>query len=462
VKLKIWLARHKLQIAQFLIIFTIIRHIKSTVIVMAKIELVLPSMGEGIIEATITKWLVSEGDTVEEDQPVLEIATDKVDSEIPSPVNGVVKKILMKEGEVPSIGSPLAEIETGSDEDPDREEVIDEVERIKTNDQKTLAAVPEPSEKFEHTGEVPRQTPSGKFLTPLVRSIAGKENISVSELDNIRGSGDKGRITRNDIMDYLSKRTGLYEKEESPEPLPDQIAPGKEDRLVEMDRMRKLIARHMVASKQTSPHVTSFIDADVTNLVKWRTTIKEEFRKRENQKITYTPIFIEAAAKALRDYPMINVSLDDTTIIVKKNINIGMAVALPDGNLIVPVIKNADEKSLVGLVKAVNDLADRARGKKLEPDEVNGGTFTITNFGTFGNTTGTPIINQPEAAILGLGAIVKKPVVLETDSGDVIAIRHIMTISLSYDHRMVDGALGGMFLKRIAEYLEGFEAGRKI
>ena len=439
---------------------------------MAKIELVLPSMGEGIIEATITKWLVSEGDTVEEDQPMLEIATDKVDSEIPSPVNGVVKKILMKEGEVPSIGSPLAEIETDSVDDPERKEVVDEVERIKKDpdqgsppeaaDDHKPAAPSEKPKKRSPSGEVPKQTTSGKFLTPLVRSIAGKENISAGELDNIRGSGENGRITRNDIMKYLSERTELNEKEESAVPKSAEIVPGKEDRLIEMDRMRKLIAGHMVASKQTSPHVTSFIDADVTNLVKWRTTIMEEFRKRENQKITYTPIFIEAAAKALRDYPMINVSVDGTTIIVKKNINIGIAVALPEGNLIVPVIKNADEKNLVGLAKTVNDLADRARRKKLEPDEVSGGTFTITNFGTFGNTTGTPIINQPEAAILGLGAIVKKPVVLETNGGDVIAIRHIMTISLSYDHRIVDGALGGMFLKRIADYLEGFEAERKI
>ncbi len=468
---------------------------------MAKIELLLPAMGEGIIEATITKWLAKEGEMVEEDQPLLEVATDKVDSEIPSPVNGVLSKILMAEGEVPSVGSLLAEIETGGEsEDPDREEVINEVTRITEKpDQETLSAENDKALKpGSQPEQMPRHTSSGKFLTPLVRSIAVNENIPVSELDLIDGSGDGGRITREDILTYLRKRMPegeasqeylsetVSDQEDAPamqakpdhkqseadpdeqphhQPVPRQqseTTTGKGDRLIEMDRMRKLIAGHMVASKQTSPHVTSFIDADVTGLVSWREANKEEFRKRENQKMTYTPVFIEAAARAIRDYPGINVSVEGTTIIMKKNINIGVAVALNDGNLIVPVIKNADDKSLTGLIKAVNDLAGRARVNKLEPNEISGGTFTITNFGTFGNISGTPIINQPESAILGVGAITKKPVVMETPMGDVIAIRHIMTLSLSYDHRVVDGALGGMFLKRIAEYLESFDTRRKI
>ena len=468
---------------------------------MAKIELLLPAMGEGIIEATITKWLVKEGEMVEEDQPLLEVATDKVDSEIPSPVKGVLSKILMAEGEVPLIGSLLAEIETEEEsEDPDREEVINEVTRIMgETDQKSLSAENDQATKPDaRPEEMPRHTSSGKFLTPLVRSIAVNENIPVSELDLIAGSGDGGRITKEDVMAYLRNREpepgDLQERDQEEgselkdapamqaepdhkqsetvskeQPLQQAVAhkpygiiAGEGDRLIEMDRMRKLIAGHMVTSKQKSPHVTSFIDADVTGVVRWREANKEEFRKRENQKMTYTPVFIEAVARAIRDYPGINISVDGTTIIVKKNVNIGLAVALPDGNLIVPVIKNADEKNLTGLIKAVNDLAERARINKLQPNEISGGTFTITNFGTFGNTAGTPIINQPEVAILGVGTIFKKPVVMETPMGDVIAIRHIMTLSLSYDHRVVDGALGGMFLRRIAEYLESFDTGRKI
>ncbi len=468
---------------------------------MAKIELLLPAMGEGIIEATITKWFVKEGDMVEEDQPLLEVATDKVDSEIPSPVKGILLRIIKAEGEVPSVGSLLAEIETEEEsEDPDREEVVNEVTRITgQTDQESLSAdSDETAQAGARPEEMPRHTYSGKFMTPLVRSIAVNENIPVSELELIDGSGDGGRITKEDLMAYLRNRQpeagDLHERDKekwpeqedapamqaepdhkqaedpSEEQPPQQVAtqkpsgiiPGEGDRLIEMDRMRKLIAGHMVASKQTSPHVTSFIDADVTGLVRWREANKEKFRKRENQKMTYTPVFIEAAARAIRDYPGINISVEGTTIIVKKNINIGVAVALPDGNLIVPVVKNADDKSLTGLVKAVNDLAERARINKLQPNEISGGTFTITNFGTFRNTAGTPIINQPEAAILGVGAIVKKPVVMETSQGDVIAIRHMMTLSLSYDHRVVDGALGGMFLGRIAEYLESFDIGRKI
>lgn len=440
---------------------------------MAKIELLLPAMGEGIIEATINRWLVGEGDSIVEDQPLLEVATDKVDSEIPSPVDGVVAKIVMNEGEVPSVGNLLAILETGKEaEDIDREEVTMEVERITGNKETMIPSGTDSSTTTpaDHAGkkpevqEIPRQTPSGKFLTPLVRSIARKEEVSPGELDKITGSGEGGRITRKDIMAYISGRTAEASDNGRSTSAVSSGMPGTEegDRKVEMDRMRKIIAGHMVASKQISPHVTSFIDADVTGLVKWREDNKQQFLERENQKLTYTPVFIESVAKALRDYPMVNISVDGDSIIIRKNINIGMAVALPEGNLIVPVIRNADERNINGLVRAVNDLAHRARNKNLQPGETSGGTFTITNFGTFRNTTGTPIINQPEVAILGVGAIVKKPVVIETEHGDAIAIRNIMTLSLSYDHRVVDGALGGMFLRRIAEYLENFDVLRKI
>jgi 2-oxoglutarate dehydrogenase E2 component (dihydrolipoamide succinyltransferase) len=443
---------------------------------MAKIEITVPAMGEGIIEVTLNRWLVKEGDKVEEDQPLAEVATDKVDSEIPSPYAGTITKLLIKEGEIPKVGQAIALLENEAPEaDLERAEVKEEVERI-------TAPIEESSEEEEKPesaeGGIAGRTPSGKFISPLVRSIAMKEGIPLEELDVIKGSGQQGRITKNDILDHLKNRPAsgvpqaeiekaANETKASASPAaaaskPVQAYTGGAHEIIEMDRMRKLIAEHMVHSKQTSPHVTSFIDADVTNLVMWREKVKDSFQKRENQKITYTPVFIEAAAKALRDFPMVNVSVDGTKIIVKKNINIGMATALPSGNLIVPVIKNADEKNLVGLAKAVNDLANRARNNKLVPDEISGGTFTITNFGSFNNTTGTPIINQPEVAILGVGAIVKKPAVIETPQGDAIAIRHIMTLSVSYDHRVVDGALGGMFLKRVAEYLENFDINRSI
>lgn len=472
---------------------------------MAKIELVLPAMGEGIIEATIIKWLVSEGSAVKEDQPLIEIATDKVDSEIPSPVNGVLSKILANEGETPSVGDILAIIETEAGaEDTDQ----DAREKTETHEVSSSAG----NKPAEDTGassgisdtprfqEVPRQTPSGKFLTPLVRNIAKKENISSLELDDIEGSGEGGRITKDDLLKYLEERPARKPSAKPPSDggaapeagasqdagaadnvrakqsrdtgEPEAASAGRDrfagniteegDRIIEMDRLRKLIADRMVRSKQISPHVTSFMDADVTGLVSWRKARKEEFRQRENQNLTLTPLFVDAAVKALFDYPMVNVSVDGSRIIIKKNINIGIAVALSDGNLIVPVIKNAGEKNLAGLARAVNDLAGRARINKLQAHEITGGTFTITNFGTFGNSTGTPIINQPEVAILGTGAISKKPVVRETSQGDVIAIRHMMTLSLSYDHRVVDGALGGTFLRRICEYLENFDTAIKI
>lgn len=500
---------------------------------MAKTELVLPAMGEGIIEATIIRWLVKEGDSVSEDQSLLEIATDKVDSEIPSPVTGVLTRIIVPDGGVPAIGDVLAEIETDQGDNTDGnaetnlEQKTDSPGQTESNGNqpgsgdagltekdgegsKDLEKAnvsdgdPEKSDLLKGTGlltegpandpgkvplatEIPRQTPSGKFLTPLVRSIAGKEKISAEELDSISGSGEEGRINKDDVMKFLEKRSedkkhgyptvpenvvsDMVNQDEKagikePEPAPSLAGTGRTtdngDKIIEMDRVRKLIAGHMINSKQTSAHVTSFIDADVTTMVKWREANNDGFLKRENQKITYTPVFIEAAARALSDFPLINVSVEGTAIIIRKNINIGMAVALDGGNLIVPVIKNADERNLKGLVLAVNDLAHRARNRKLQPDEISGGTFTITNFGAFRNTTGTPIINQPEVAILGIGAIIKKPVVIETEHGDVIAIRHMMTLSLSFDHRVVDGALGGKFLSRIAEYLESFDPGRKI
>lgn len=451
-------------------------------------------MGEGVIEATITKWLVKEGDHVNEDDSLVEIATDKVDSEVPSPYSGVVKEILFNEGETPQVGQAIARLETEMEvEGSAAEEVRKEVERIKSepsgkktqpvSEKKESAAREKPSKRLAEAEEAPlppeqtSHTPSGKFLSPLIRRIAEKENISAEELDSIEGTGLNNRLTKNDILQFLEKRkTGKAKQPEqaaaettAPKPdLDQQVAAGTvtassgEDEIIQMDRMRKLIAEHMVRSKQVSPHVTSFIEVDMTAVVEWRARVKDTFLQREGQKFTFMPVFIEAAALALRDYPMVNISVDGDRIIKKKNIHIGMATALPNGNLIVPVIKNADEKNLIGLAKTVNDLARRARSNQLKPDEITGGTFTITNFGTFDSLTGTPIINQPEVAILGIGTIRKKPAVIETPAGDAIGIRHIMILSLSYDHRVVDGALGGMYLKRVAEYLENFDTGRVV
>lgn len=448
---------------------------------MAKTEIPLPTMGEGVIEATITKWLVNIGDHVEEDDSLVEVATDKVDSEIPAPQAGVVKELLFNEGDTPKVGTTLLILETeGTEEETENPLVLEEVKRLSIRDEsdKHEAEVKLPVEKTKESEPKTQKkgiTASGKFLSPLVRNIAAEENIPVPELESIQGTGKNGRITKNDLLVYLEARKTQKKEVENiiqpeiaetpstkPEPkaIETKVVAGDGDEIIAMDRIRKLIADHMVNSKKTSPHVTSFIEADVTNMVLWRNKVKEDFFQKENQKITFTPLFIEAASKALRDFPMVNISVDGDHIIKKKNINIGMATALPSGNLIVPVIKNTDEKNLIGLVKSVNDLANRARQNKLNPDEISGGTFTITNFGTFQNLTGTPIINQPEVAILGVGAIVKKPAVIETETGDAIAIRHIMILSLSYDHRVVDGALGGMFLKRVAEYLENFEVTR--
>jgi 2-oxoglutarate dehydrogenase E2 component (dihydrolipoamide succinyltransferase) len=440
---------------------------------MAQFEIIMPKLGESIIEATITKWLKQPGDTVQEDDSLAEIATDKVDSEIPSPVEGEVLKLLFEEGDVVPVGKVIAIIKVEGDEDDTEETPVEKPDTEMKAGQastKEMHDVETGESKELRDGDF---SYASRFYSPLVKSIAKKEQVSLSELEQIPGSGKDNRVTKEDMLNYLKTRTETVPAASKPEKsgaartIPTKIeAPkvtaGVGDEIVEMDRMRKLIADHMVMSTQVSPHVTSFIEVDVTNIVKWRNKVKDEFQKRENQKITFTPIFIEAAARSLRDLPQVNVSLDGYKIIKRKNINIGMAAALPNGNLIVPVIKNADQLNLVGMAKAVNDLAHRARSNKLEPDEIQGGTFTVTNFGSFDSLTGTPIINQPQVAILGLGAIKKRPVVLETENGDVIAIRHIMILSLAYDHRIVDGALGGMYLKRIREYLENFDTDQPV
>lgn len=434
---------------------------------MAKFEIIMPKLGESIIEATITKWMKQPGDSVQEDDSLAEIATDKVDSEIPSPVEGKIVKLLYNEGDVVPVGKVIAiiEMEGEDDEEPAKEEKPDT--SIKPE---AAGAGGETVETVE--GDFSSST---RFYSPLVKNIAKTEQISFKELEQIPGSGKENRVTKEDILSYLKTRKEgktlpaagqpAVKPQAAQQPVKmeaPKVFAASGDEIVEMDRMRKLIADHMVMSKQVSPHVTSFIEVDVTNIVNWRNKVKDQFQKRENQKITFTPIFLEAAAKTLRDYPMVNVSVDGYKIIKRKNINIGMATALPNGNLIVPVIRSADQLNLVGMAKAVNDLANRARINKLEPDEIQGGTFTVTNFGSFDSLTGTPIINQPQVAILGLGAIKKRPVVLETENGDVIAIRHIMILSLAYDHRVVDGALGGMYLKRIREHLEGFDPNQTI
>jgi 2-oxoglutarate dehydrogenase E2 component (dihydrolipoamide succinyltransferase) len=438
---------------------------------MSKMNIILPAMGEGVIEATVNKWLVAEGAPVSEDDPIVEIATDKVDSEIPAPCNGILISILAKEGSVVKVGELIAVIENNSLLDQAEEAKVEkEVERIR----ETIEENRKEKKDIEViSGVMKSRTPSGKFVSPLVRSIAVKENISYADLDAISGTGMDGRITRDDILDLIERKKREEKAVEAEKALKavkgrqDEKAgkrvhenlrePGG-DEVIEMDRVRRLISEHMVLSKKTSPHVTSFIDADVTKLVMWRNSIKDKFFASEGQKLTLTPVFIDAAARALYDFPMINVSVEGYNIIKKRNINIGMATALPDGNLIVPVIRNANEKNLTGLAKSVNDLAERARNGKLKPDEITGGTFTITNFGSYNNLAGTPIINQPQAAILGTGAVRKQPAVLETPDGDVIAIRHIMILSLSYDHRVIDGALAGKFLKRIKEILENYSS----
>ena len=448
---------------------------------MAKVELIMPKMGESIMEATILKWVKNVGDTVELDETILEIATDKVDSEIPSPVAGKIIEVLFAEDDVVEVGNAIAIIATEGEEpaaspavaespQPLKEEAPSAAKEIKKEE---IPFVPQPTPSAALSSS---QSGSSRFYSPLVKNIAKQENIAIAELDAIQGSGAKGRVTKRDILNYIStgKRPSSNGNVSTAPAAPPATAPTSNgvstqtsssattmssgnNEIVEMDRMRKLIADHMVMSKHTSPHVTSFVEADVTNIVNWRNSVKGDFLKSHGEKITFTPIFIEAVARAIRDFPLINVSVDGTNIIVKKDINVGMAAALPSGNLIVPVIKNADQLNLVGLTKKVNDLASRARGNKLKPDDIQGGTFTLTNVGTFGNVMGTPIINQPQVAIMAVGAIKKKPAVLETEHGDVIAIRQMMFLSLSYDHRVVDGFLGGSFLRKVADYLESFD-----
>ncbi|WP_461452182.1 dihydrolipoamide acetyltransferase family protein [Mucilaginibacter sp.] len=520
---------------------------------MAKYQLLLPKMGESVAEATIIKWLKKPGDYVEVDETVMEIATDKVDSEVPSPVAGILSEQLYAADDVVQVGAVIATIETSAGSNV--QEAAQVIEPVKQAEPETHAApiaqqepkpvstpikeedpVAEPiTEKIPGIEQLNQNSipttqsapvsDAVRFYSPLVRSIASQEGIGSAELDRIPGSGTEGRLTKDDLLAYIQNRSNLQQPVATPEPVkteapkaepviaaepiattvveplasapqptpvfnspkPQPVAEQKtaaenkprqpttqpksepkatsvsgEVEIIEMDRMRKLIAEHMVYSKHTSPHVTSFVEADVTALVKWRDRVKDKFEAREGEKITFTPIFIEAVVKAIKDFPMINISVNGTQIIKKKDINISMATALPNGNLIVPVIKKADELNLVGLTKAVNDLANRARNSKLLPDDVKEGTFTITNVGSFGNVMGTPIINQPQVAILAVGAIKKKPAVIETKLGDMIGIRHMMFLSLSYDHRVVDGALGGMFVKKVADYLENWDINREV
>lgn len=439
---------------------------------MAKYELIMPKMGESIMEATILSWSKQVGDRVELDETILEIATDKVDSEIPSPVEGVIKEILFQPDDVVAIGKVIAIIETEAAGEESQSEEKDEVIT-----QATSTEVP-PSEKLEEDLRTNVSSSEDRFYSPLVRNIAASEGISQKELDNIEGSGLNSRVTKKDILDFVMQKssgkpaaptevkkatsqTTSSAASETKSSIP-QTNPSGNVEIIEMDRMRRMISDHMVMSKRVSPHVTSFVEVDVTNIVKWRDKSKNAFAKKYGTKITFTPFFIEAVAKAIGDFPLVNVSVDGDKVIKKLDINIGMAAALPSGNLIVPVIKNADMLNLVGIAKTVNDLAERARAGKLKPDEVQGGTFTLTNVGTFGNVMGTPIINQPQVAIMATGAIKKKPAVLETEHGDVIAVRSMMFLSMSYDHRVVDGALGGSFLKRVSDYLEAFDPNREV
>ena len=435
---------------------------------MAEHKLLLPSMGEGVMEATIIGWLFKEGDFVNEDDSVVEIATDKVDSDVPTPVSGKIIKILKEKDEIAKVGEPIAILEIEGEEVSD---VISESQVVISEE--VEKEVVEVLEKPLHQASTPNTLSNveGLNLSPLVRSIIQEENISEEELRQIKGRGLEGRITKEDILEFVNNRGKKLEEQKPAMPQREEsklvspapvITTNDGDEIIQMDRMRKIIAENMLMSKQISPHVSSFIESDVTNIVKWRGKNKDTFEKREGVKLTYMPIFVRAVVKAIQDFPMINVSVDGDKIIKRKNINIGIATALPDGNLIVPVIKNADQLSLSGLAKAINDLVYKARNKKLAPQDIQGATYTISNIGTFGNLMGTPIILQPQVAILAIGAIVKKPAVLETSDGDVIAIRQKMFMSHSYDHRVVDGSLGGLFLKRVHDYLEGFDLGTEI
>jgi 2-oxoglutarate dehydrogenase E2 component (dihydrolipoamide succinyltransferase) len=435
---------------------------------MSTFDIIMPKLGESVEEATITKWFVKVGDTVNEDDPLLEIATDKVDSEIPSPVAGVVKEIFYDTNAVVPVGKAVAVIALEGSEAASAEPASKPA---------ATAAAEAPKAAVAHPIEEVAQAESDKFYSPLVKSIAKEEGISLAELDKIQGSGKDGRLTKDDLLNYLKSGKKATAQPTAPaaqqvsaapaasspsQPAKVNVSVGAGDEIREMDRMRRLIADHMVMSKQVSPHVTSIVEADMTNIVIWRNKVKDQFQKKYGEKLTFMPVFTEAVAKALRDFPGVNASVDGNNIIYRKNVNVGIAVSLPSGNLIVPVIKQADQKNLAGLASDINRLANEARNNKLSPDSIQGGTFTITNFGSFNNIIGTPIINQPQVAILATGSIEKKPAVIETPAGDAIAIRHKMFLSLSYDHRIVDGALGGGFLRKIADYLEAFDINREI
>ena len=432
---------------------------------MAQFELKLPKMGESVAEATITTWLKEVGDTIEMDEAVVEIATDKVDSEVPSEVDGVLKEILFSQDDVVQVGQTIAIIEIeGEGIESDNSNSIETVVENSDVEEEHIEEIEKSIEIAAETVAAPiaKTSESGRFYSPLVRNIAQTEGISIDELENIAGSGKDGRVTKDDILAYIENKDAAPKVApvSAPKPFVAKAAPvsvNGGDEIIEMTRMGKLISKHMVDSVQTSAHVQSFIEIDVTNIVKWRNKVKNEFFQREGEKLPFTPIFMQAVAAAIRKYPLINISVQGDSIIKKKNINLGMAAALPDGNLIVPVIKNADQLNLVGMTKQVNDLANRARRNQLKPDEIQDGTYTVTNVGSFGSVMGTPIINQPQVAILALGAIRKVPAVIETSEGDFIGIRHKMFVSHSYDHRVVNGALGGMFIKTIKEMLESWD-----
>jgi 2-oxoglutarate dehydrogenase E2 component (dihydrolipoamide succinyltransferase) len=462
---------------------------------MALIELLMPKMGESVMEGTILNWLKKVGDKVEQDESILEVATDKVDTEIPSTHAGILKEILVKEGDVVQVGKPIAIIDTGGSSDTPQSSPTQE-----TNDKLIEKQIEETISSISTVATLSEPV-AGRFYSPLVLNIAREEGISMSELDSIVGTGQEGRVTKTDILAYVqAKKAGKLQQskptqteqpttEIKPAPAVETkpaievkvvSEPAQEiktpeikktstpvpiydgDEVIEMDRMRKMIAQRMVESKHTAPHVTSFVEADVTNLVYWRRKVKDEMLQREGETLTFMPMFVEAIVKALKDYPMMNISVDGDKIIKRKNINIGMAVALPSGNLIVPVIHNADQLNLVGLTKKINDLARRARENKLKPDELIGGTYTVSNVGSFGNVLGTPIIMQPQVGILALGAIRKQAAVIETPFGDTIGVRHMMFLSHSYDHRVVDGSLGGMFVRRVADYLEDYDLNKNL
>ncbi len=447
---------------------------------MSEFKIQMPKLGESVQEATITKWFVKEGDQIEEDQSLFEVATDKVDSEIPSPVDGIIKKIFFEVNALVPVGETVAIITTDDEDEPEIDDVKSEPEKIpekemaqpliaKSDDKEVVKSIEVTEQKSVAESN---ETKSTRFYSPLVQSIAKSEQVSLSELESIKGSGLSGRVQKADILSYVQARkegkdspqvkTSGVKAEEKQEQPKISASLGSGDQIIEMDRVRKIIADHMVMSKKVSPHVTSVVEADVTNLVLWRTRIKDEFSAKYGEKITYMPIFTEAVARAITEYPLLNSSVDNYKIIIHKDVNIAIAVAKPDGNLVVPVIKNAEQKNLVGLTKNLNQLAEAARKNKLTVEDYQGGTFTITNFGSFRNLIGTPIISQPQVAILATGSIEKKPAVMETPTGDAIVVRHKMFLSLSYDHRVIDGAMGGAFLRRIADILEEFNVDREV